>query len=216
MNDILIRSTPAAGVVGAALAKAIDAQLRELPLDTTDDEFVRALADPAVEIGVQARTEDMWDVLARTKVPLIVVPSDRALESYALERVLVPMDGTDEAAAAVAEALQLFRTAGVEIVVLHVFDADTVPPFWDQAAHARAAWEYEFRARFAPGSGPGETLTLRNGAPADTILAVADDEFDLIVLGWSQRLEPGHCRIVRETVAAATVPVLLVPPAVAA
>jgi len=33
-------------------------------------------------------------------------------------------------------------------VVLHVFDAQTVPKFWDQHAHAGQAWEQEFLARY--------------------------------------------------------------------
>ncbi|ATL69319.1 hypothetical protein CRH09_27220 [Nocardia terpenica] len=34
---------------------------------------------------------------------------------------------------------------------------------------------------------------------------------DLIILGWSQRLEPGHAPTVRRTVTEATVPVMLIP-----
>jgi hypothetical protein len=124
--------------------------------------------------------------------------------------VLVPLDGTPEAAAAVAQTVGLFAGAGVDVVVLHVFDASTVPRFWDQAAHARRAWEEEFMTRFC--AQPGARLELRSGAAGQQVVDVAATEgVDLITLGWSQRLDPGRAQTVRRTVLEAAVPVMLVP-----
>jgi hypothetical protein len=96
------------------------------------------------------------------------------------------------------------------VVVLHVFDASTVPRFWDQAAHARRAWEEEFMTRFC--AQPGARLELRSGAAGQQVVDVAATEgVDLITLGWSQRLDPGRAQTVRRTVLEAAVPVMLVP-----
>jgi nucleotide-binding universal stress UspA family protein len=50
------------------------------------------------------------------------------------------------------------------------------------------------------------------GVPADDIVAVArETTADLIVLAWSQNLGPGRARVVSETLAHTTIPVLLLP-----
>ena len=58
----------------------------------------------------------------------------------------------------------------------------------------------------------GARLIRRLGVAADDVVAVARDaDADLIALAWSQDLGPGHARVVRETLARSTIPVLLVP-----
>jgi nucleotide-binding universal stress UspA family protein len=124
--------------------------------------------------------------------------------------VLIPLDGTPEAAAAVDRSVELFARAGVDLVVLHVFDQATVPRFWDQPAHARRAFEDEFMARYC--AVPGARLELRSGVAGEQVIDVAAaEQVDLIALGWSQRLDAGRARVVRRTVTAADVPVMLVP-----
>jgi len=125
-------------------------------------------------------------------------------------RVLLPVDGTARSAAAVAGAAERFARGGAELVVLHVFDAQTVPKFWNQHAHASQAWEQEFLARYCPL--PGARLELRSGTAAEHVAKVAGDEqADMIALAWSQRLEPGCAAAVRRTILEAQVPVMLVP-----
>ena len=93
---------------------------------------------------------------------------------------------------------------------MHVFDADTVPRFWDHPAHGHDAWAREFLARNC--ARPGVRLELRSGAAANLVLDVARQQrADLITLGWSRRLGKGRARTVKQTLAAATVPVMLVP-----
>ena len=109
-----------------------------------------------------------------------------------------------------AETVEQFARAGVDLVALHVFDAETVPRFWDQAAHARRAWAEEFLARYC--AQPGMRLELRSGVAGEHVLDVAEAErADMIALGWSQHLDPGRARTVRRTVRDAVVPVMLVP-----
>lgn len=216
MNSILVQSAEPTFAVATCLSKVIDADPRVAPADTSADQFVRELIDPGVVLGVLALADGAWDIVARSTVPLVLVPpasESKHVGQYELRRVLVPLDGTDEAAHAVAATVRLFRTAGIEIVVLHVFDEHTVPAHWDQAAHARDAWETEFLARYCDPCFPDAPLglTLRSGAPGQRIVDLAAEQADMIVLGWSQQLLPGRARIVRQAVSAATVPVLLIP-----
>jgi len=100
--------------------------------------------------------------------------------------------------------------SGAELVVLHVFDARTVPKFWDQHAHAGQAWGQEFLARYC--ALPRARLELRSGAAAEHVVKVAGaEQADMIALAWSQRLEPGRALVVRRAVLDAGVPVMLVP-----
>ncbi|WP_020659157.1 universal stress protein [Amycolatopsis benzoatilytica] len=173
------------------------------------------LARPDIVLGVVGRDasagSQAWRVAAGAAKPVVVVPPAFSPGPAApLSRVLVPLDGTEESAAAVADTMRLFAGAGLEVIVLHVFDKTTVPAFWDQAAHARRSWETEFRARFcAP---VDARIELRNGTPGEHVARVAaDEQVDLIALGWSQRLDEGRARTVRSTVRESTVPVMLVP-----
>jgi hypothetical protein len=94
--------------------------------------------------------------------------------------------------------------------VAEVFDAQTVPKFWNQHAHAGQAWGQEFLARYC--ALPGARLELRSGAAAEHVVKVAGTEqADMIALAWSQRLEPGHALVVRRAVLDTGVPVMLVP-----
>ncbi|GAB4585621.1 universal stress protein [Nocardia sp. IFM 10818] len=215
MNHVIVRSSEPAFAVAGTLAKVMEASVHSVPADIAAADFVRALADPDAVLGIVANDDGVWDVLRRCTVPIVVVPADTTAAPYDIDRVLVPLDGTDEAAHAVSETVRLFGAAGVEIVVLHVFDRSTVPAHWDQAAHARDSWEHEFLARYCAPYFPGlcQTLTLRSGVPGDAIVDVATEQADLIVLGWSQRLLPGRAQSVRRAVAAASVPVMLVPTA---
>lgn len=178
----------------ARQAETILAQLAELPT---------LLGVLRVVPAAQAAC---WRVIAESSKPLVVIPPGALHRDRALERVLLPLDGDLKTT---SEMNELLTARPLEIIVLHVFDRDRVPKYWDQAAHAYDAWGEEFLARHAP---PGATLRLRRGGAGDNIVAVAEEEdVDLIALGWSQRLQPGRAHTVRRTLLEATVPVLLAP-----
>jgi nucleotide-binding universal stress UspA family protein len=143
--------------------------------------------------------------------PLVVVPPVPGDPPPAgLHRVLVPLDGTPTAAQAVQQATERFTGSGVEILALHVFDATTVPRFWDRPQYNHQAWSQEFLARWCPT--PGARLALRAGRPGGQVLAVAAaQQADMIALGWSQDLAPDRAAVVREVLARTDVPVLLLP-----
>jgi nucleotide-binding universal stress UspA family protein len=151
-------------------------------------------------------------VVEQVHKPTLVVPPDARLPGpgEAGRRVLVPLNGSRDSADAVALMLRQLAGAGVELVALHVFVPETVPPFWDQAAHAEETWAAEFAATWC--AVPGIDVRLRAGAPPSTVLEVAaEEQVDLIALAWSQELVPGRAEVVREVLAHAVIPILLVP-----
>jgi hypothetical protein len=94
----------------------------------------------------------------------------------------------------------------VEILALHVFDAPTLPRFWDRPQYNHEAWSKEFLARWCPT--PGARLALRAGRPGGQVLAVAAAQgADMIALGWSQDL----AAVVREVLTRSDVTALLLP-----
>jgi len=177
-------------------------------------QVIRALRQPGTLTGVLPGDETsrpLWRRVAqRSAKPVVLVPTRARQLPRRIRRVLLPLDGTARSAAAVAETAERFARGGAELVVLHVFDAQTVPKFWDQHAHAEQAWEQEFLARYC--ALPGARLELRSGAAAEHVAQVARaEQADMIALAWSQRLEPGRAAAVRRTVLDAEVPVMLVP-----
>jgi nucleotide-binding universal stress UspA family protein len=143
--------------------------------------------------------------------PLVAVPPvPRDPPPVGLHRVLVPLDGTPTAAQAVQQATRRFAGSGVEIVALHVFDATTVPRFWDRPQYDHDAWGEEFLARWCPT--PGARLELRAGRPGGHVLEVAAAAgADMIALGWSQDLAPDRAAVVREVLTRTDIPVMLLP-----
>jgi hypothetical protein len=212
------RAGEAVHAVARAVAELVDARVSEFehggrvlgPGDA--DAVLAALDDRAVRIGVlsAADTPELtWPVLQRVAKPVVVAPST-AWDPHRIGRALIPLDGTPEAAGAVTPTNRLLGRAGVDLLVLHVFHPDSVPPYWDQHGHADQVWQQEFRARFC--DLPGARLRWRSGVIGDQVLDVAvAEEVDLIALGWSQHLEPGRARTVRQTLRRSPVPVLLVP-----
>ena len=204
----------------AALAEIVHARVRRVSLaadlsaEQAAAQVLGALDSPGIVLAVLARDErsrPIWRRVAqRSARPVVLVPAAARGRRPEIRRVLLPLDGTAESAAAVAGAVEHFAGAGVDLVALHVFDAETVPRFWDQAAHARRAWAEEFLARYC--AQPGVRLELRTGVAGEHVLDVAEAErADMIALGWSQQLDPGRARTVRRAVLNAVVPVMLVP-----
>lgn len=207
---------PVAEDLGAALHAEVVLQALPEDPDARIAEVLRALESPGVVLGVipyptGETAARVAEVLLCCPKPVVLVRTGEApRRTRRLSRVLVPLDGTDESAAAVGGALALFSASGLDLVVLHVMQQGSMPRFWDQPVHARQSWESEFLARFCPE--PGARLELRRGVPGQGILDVADSEqADLIALGWSQPSNRGRARTVWATVTGARVPVMLIP-----
>lgn len=212
------REARAVGSASTALARTLELDVERSPLPSTDavDHILHAVDGPETALvalpytaGHAARL--VGRIIQRCAKPVLVVPTGRGTRAAtSIDRVLVPLDGTETAADTVATTVGMFCAAGVDVVVLHVFDAATLPKFWDHAEHARQSWAREFLARYC--SEPAARLELRSGAAGQNVLEVAAAEHaDLIVLGWSQNLSAGHAGTVRTTLARTTNPVLLLP-----
>lgn len=214
-------ASPSLTETGETVARLLRAEVRQLaPAEGLETpEGVRSVLDELADLDVVAAVvpggaameATTGHVISASRKPVVVTRGTRPTRHpLAISRVLLPLDGSPEAAAAVGPTAHLLADAGVDLVVLHVFDHVTVPRFWDQAAHARGCWEPEFRARYCPL--PGVRLQLRTGVPGEQVVTVAQQErVDLIVLGWSQRLEPDRAATVRQTIREACVPVMLMP-----
>ena len=216
---ITVPGAPTAGhrvqEVAAEVARLLALEVHTLPAETTGRELLDELARAGVwacvlEAGGAADGSRSWEVAAGAVKPVVLVPEGAGLHRPHVKRALVPLDGSEEVAAAVRQTADLLEHAGVELVVLHVFEPTTVPAFWDQRAHAEHAWAREFVARNPAAA--SARLQLSRGLPAARVLEAAEaEDVDLIALAWSRTMDPGHARTVRESVTSAAVPVLLLP-----
>jgi nucleotide-binding universal stress UspA family protein len=151
------------------------------------------------------------DLITSLPKPVVVVPPDAVCRA-ALQRVLVPLEGTTATSLAPKGIIELAHDADLEVVVVHVHDASTLPAFTDQPQHQARAWADEFVARYCPYGIGKVSVELRVGRPDEEILAAAEEtRADLIAIGWSQEIDWGRAPVVREVLERGRIPVLLVP-----
>lgn len=142
--------------------------------------------------------------------PVVLAPP-AATTTRDIRRLLVPLDGARATAEALSDMIEAALEAVVEVTLLHVHEPAELPLFTEQPQHERPIWSREFiiRSHLQP---ERVQLELRVGAPEEHLLDVADQVgADLIVLGWRQDLAEGHATVVREAVARARIPVMLLP-----
>jgi nucleotide-binding universal stress UspA family protein len=151
-------------------------------------------------------------ILHRATKPLVVVPPDAVgRHGQPLRRLLIPLEGSGASSGPVAEVLRPILPTDVELIAIHVFTPDTVPRVLDHPARDLLLLGDEFLARHLPGA---SDVAFRSG-PAGARIAemCAEERADLVVLSWSQDSSAGRAEVVREVLARATVPVLLLPAA---
>lgn len=140
--------------------------------------------------------------------PVLVVPPEAPVRA-APSRVLMPLDGTQSVSVGLRPLISRYTAAGVEVVVLHVFNAKTVPRFFDGAEDA-LVWRSEFLAKHC--AELGLRLETRPGPTVSSVLEVAaEEDVDVIALGWHQLLSERRARVVQEVLRAADRPIALVP-----
>lgn len=143
-------------------------------------------------------------------VPVLAVPPASA--DRPIRRVLVALEGGAESEAAAALVDRFGDGSGLEVVALHVFPPEGLPPFGDHPVFETEAWSREFLRRTAGPPPHRLRLEVRVGSVVD-IVAGSVDEFgaDLVVLAWNRTLAGGHGRIVRRLLETGRVPTLLLP-----
>lgn len=196
---------------GVAVLLGTACSSRDVGAPDADSEqrILDILGEPEVEGAVLSGDRedgDLWRILTGTPKPVVVVPPGVHCVTPVIRRVLLPMDGAPDTAEAVAGVVTHLADDTI-VTATHVFDPATVPPYWDQAVHAAAAWLDEFAARNLPA---GAHLQLHRGKPVTEVLAEAEHcGADLMVLGWKQHAEAGRAPLVHSALAGG-VPVLLV------
>ncbi len=190
------------GTPGARLAQALEDDDEALALVVG----TRAQPDGGREIGSTA-----LEVVTTTHKPVFAIPPELPV-SFALRRVLLPLEGSLSTSYAPYAALDVPGAGRVDMVILHVLEEHALPAFSDQPQHEWEAFDSEFLARYSLWPVEHVRLETRVGRPDQHILAVASDmDCDLIVLAWAQELAPGRAKIVRDTLRRGRIPVLLVP-----
>jgi nucleotide-binding universal stress UspA family protein len=149
--------------------------------------------------------------VAAIERPIVRVPASLRTP-YSLRRVLVPMVGNASNAASLARAIEVSNASHIEVMVLHVAEANSIPSFDDQTGYETEAWAREFLDRYVSIPPERVRFEFRVGDPGPEILrAVQDLRPDLVALGWGRRSSPGRARVVRRVLQECEVPVLLVP-----
>lgn len=202
-----------------SLARRARVPLRRLE-EPESGGLVAVVADPevlAAVIGARSQPAGRHPVgplarklLERTEKPVVVVRPDINVPPV-LQRVLIPLEGTELSSRPVLEHLSAFLPDGVELVVLHVFTDDTLPAMLDRPDRDLEILGREFLHRHLPHA---QRIELRHGSVASNVAEVsAQQASDLVVLSWSQDASPGRAKVIREVLASSPIPVLLLPTA---
>jgi len=185
------------------------------------EEILRAADHPDVALVVIG-THDLFnspgpghltrEIAMRHRGPVLVVPANAAVPA-ALSRILVPLEGTDETRDAISTLLDRCTFGPeTEIVTLHAFTIDDLPPFSDHEPHTSDAWVEAFREVYVPDRARSTRLEMRCGNADRAVIEVADSiDANVIAVSWSQDLTGDHARVVNALLANPTRATLLVP-----
>lgn len=177
----------------------------------SDDVAALVVGTRRLPVGGRPVGATALDVITSLLKPVVVVPPD-AVRRSALRRVLVPLEGTTATSLGPKGIIEVAHDAELEVVLVHVHDAATLPSFTDQPQHQARAWADEFVARYCPWGIGKVNVELRVGRPEEEILAAAEEiDAHLIALAWSQEIDWGHAPVVRALLERGRIPVLLVP-----
>ncbi len=163
-------------------------------------------------------------VLEHPPCPVYVIRSALDFRAQAhrirhLRRILVPLDGTTEAAQAMERAAMLAARGNSRLLLLYVIDPGrgarqrTIPVYYDQSYLELEAWKEEFvRNGFARTRRPASVkpeAALRLGDPGEQIVGYArEEDCDLIVTAWGGRISRGRARVVTTLLEQAVCPLL--------
>jgi nucleotide-binding universal stress UspA family protein len=192
--------------------RLLDGPVEPALLDAVDDPAVIAavLGARGTPAGRRPAGRTALHVMERADKPVVVVPPNVAARGpWTFHRLLVPLEGSEQSSRPVAEGLSPLINAEIEVIVLHVFTAETMPRILDRPLRDLELWGDEFLARYGPS---GAHIECRTGQVGDQVAQVCRDELvDLVVLSWSRDASAGHAAVITEVLSRSTVPVLLLP-----
>jgi nucleotide-binding universal stress UspA family protein len=153
------------------------------------------------------------DLIRRATKPVIVVPPDvRVPTADRPMRLLAPVDAARPSAEALCLLLDEMQAPDLELVLLHVLDAQHIPMFANHGMHEEETWCDEFARRTTPSHATQARVDRRVGHPAHTILAVERElDPDLVVLAWAGNLARGRAAVLKRLLGHATTPLVLLP-----
>jgi nucleotide-binding universal stress UspA family protein len=143
-----------------------------------------------------------------TTVPMIIVPPDAT--NHRVDRILIALGRNGDSEIILALAKQLSPANEPDIVAVHVFRPDALPPFGDDPTFEAEVWAREFLRKATSTGAARVHLDLRVGDPAVQVSeAIRDLDADLVVLAWHRDWSDGHARIVRRVLETAHIPLVL-------
>ena len=145
----------------------------------SDDVAALVVGTRRLPVGGRPVGATALDVITSLLKPVVVVPPD-AVRRSALQRVLVPLEGTTATALAPKGIIELAHDAEVEVVLVHVHDAATLPSSPISRSTRPAPGGRIRRALLPMGHRQGSTSSSRVGRPEEEILAAAEGTKRLI------------------------------------
>jgi nucleotide-binding universal stress UspA family protein len=152
------------------------------------------------------------EVIKQAKVPVLLTRRNMNIPVQ-INRILVPLDGSPQAASIVPFAAQIAERCGGRVDLFHVVGSraelvnvagSMAPPrYMDHPIHEWGAWEHEFLERFFQPGRYEETkipvrLYMGHGEVAPAIVKASKHyQSDLVACGWSGRLEEKHGAVLK-------------------
>lgn len=208
-------------------ADMLSGAMLEVAVGDPGEEIVRAAGARrgtlvVASLGVPSRPGPVVvRLLRQSTFPIVLVPADRERQGWALRRLLLPLDGAPESAAALCPVIELAAAARAAVEFLHVSGeraservgagALVAPRYVDQPQHEWPQWAAEFMERLHCLCRIPEGLIARfllaTGEAAEMIVRrAAEDGADLIGLSWAGAWEGGRAATFREVVRRAPCP----------
>ena len=165
-------------------------------------------------------------VLDHPDFPILLVPRERGNGDWKPREILLPYDGSPEAASALEPVVDLARWADSTLAVLHVSGQRTrggqppgtlrVPRFIDYPQHDWPEWAKEFLDRLrVQGSIPPDIdvrLQLAVGTPGEEVVGwTRNHASDLVVVSWRGDIGPGRAATLKAVIDGTASPLLCLP-----
>jgi nucleotide-binding universal stress UspA family protein len=214
----------------------------EVRLDVGDPAagIVRASADPQVALVVLTTHGHVIEpgrtlgrvaeqvAAAATRPILLIRPEAATASSFhgtALQRLLLPIDGTPTTFALLSPATELARQLGAAVDLLYVADPGAAPPdepgslgaprYVDQPQHEWPQWASEVIARLgaarenSPPDVPTRVFLARGEIGLEIARFAAEQQSDVVALARRSHFEPGRAQVLRTVLDQTPCPVLL-------